>query len=288
MSKNFIQSRTLKTIGMFAYRLRARLTPDGVHDRVYINSFPKAGTHLMTSILGRLPDTTNSYLHIKTRDMRQRPFPAPFALQEEAFRKSIATVRRGQFFTGHLPYDPRIVEILSDEGIRIVNIERDPRDILLSMCHYIIGLRRHPLHAFLMAEYPDFRSRLHGLILGPKKPFNLDFPFPPFSTHLEDFVGWKDAEKVLTLSFENLVGARGGGSAFAQTAALEALFAHLGRSDLDKITSISAQASGVKTATLRKGKIGEWRDSFDVETCALCQREFGSFLARTGYEPWVG
>jgi hypothetical protein len=154
---------------------------------------------------------------------------------------------------------------------------RDPLDILLSRMHYILGLRRHRLHDFLSRRFDNAADRLQVLVSG-----NAAEPFVrPMRTDLARFARWIGRPGVLTVRFEDLVGARGGGSEPAKRAALEAIASHCGL-DPSGLAEQAAAGAGA-TPTLRKGKIGEWRSELPSEVVDAVERECGDLLEAMGY-----
>jgi len=266
MSKNFVQSALARDSAIKLYRMYARAQFWRTGQRVFLNSLPKAGTHLLVAMLQLVPGIMNSRLHVPTREVIRRS-PSGAELERSSFIRQLRTIRNGQIATAHLPYLPAIPELLSDQKFAIVNLVRSPRDMLVSRYFYIMGLRRHRLHDHLRLNYADKKSRIMALIVGPK-PGEDDFGglFRPYSELFREFAEWSKCEAVLTLHYEDLVGAKGGGTDERQLVALSVLCKELNLPiGGERLQCEWKSVQNRPSATLRKGHIGDWTNHFDAE-----------------------
>ena len=280
MSKNFVQNATLRSLAMGAYRLYARAQVWRTGPRIFINSIPKAGTHLVTAELERFKGMQHSRLHIeiaktKVGDQR-RPDRNP-VLDYAQVARYVDQVRPGQFFSAHLFWTQEMQDIIAARGIPTVFVLRDPRDILISRLHYTAGLKRHWMHKFFTENYHTDVERLRLLIEGHEaNPVVI-----PMRNVLESFQPWLTAPGVLAVKFEDLVGERGGGSAQKKLEVLTQIAEHccLPTAHLDELARTATGA----TATLRKGKIGGWRADMPGEIVDLLHRDCGDLIEAFGY-----
>ena len=85
--------------------------------------------------------------------------------------------------------------------------------------------------------------------------------------------------------FEDLVGAKGGGSADRQRRTVESLYAYIGL-DVDRafVDRVCEELFSPSSPTFRRGAVGQWRDVFEPRTIELFAREAGPALAPYGYE----
>lgn len=276
MSKNFVQSALVRdaAIGLFRVYAQAQFWRTG--PRIFVNSLPKAGTHLLMSMLETVPGIMNSRLHVQTRSIGTRTADG---LEYDPIKlgKQLASIRNGQVVSAHFPFATGLDRAISEAGFRSLNLVRSPRDMLVSRYFYIKGLRRHRLNAHLTEHYPDKKSMLMALIEGPKAgEDNIDGRFRPYADLFRVNSGWLSAKDVLTVRYEDLVGGRGGGSDERQLSALSEIAQHLGL----PTTGIDIQNSWKNiehrgTATLRKGRIGDWVNHFDREIEDFFQQHLG-------------
>ena len=114
--------------------------------------YPEGRHTLLTSELAGFPQIGNSWCHIETRRVnrfaRNGERLAEVEIDVQRFAQEYKNVRKGQFFTGHIPYQDDLIEYLISEHVKSIFILRDPRDLVLSSLHYILGLKRHYLHSF--------------------------------------------------------------------------------------------------------------------------------------------
>jgi hypothetical protein len=282
MSKNFVQNALARQLLIAGYRsfARAQLWRSG--PRIFVNSIPKAGTHLLTAELDKFTELQNSRLHIETR-LVNAAAPDHARVEEVAIDadkadRFLGQVRKGQFFSAHLFWDDALAARLRARDIRTIFMQRDPRDILVSRLKYVLGLERHYLHQHLAKELGSDEERLRVLILGRKAdPF-----IRPMREMLESFAPWTSADFVLTVKFEDLVGERGGGTTEAKYRALERICTHCGLST-DRLAEF-ARTPPKATPTLREGRSNTWRKHLSPEIVALFEAECGAATAALGYE----
>lgn len=281
MSKHFVQSAALRTLLLRASRAYARSRFWDKGPKVFINSIPKAGTHLLTAELERFSGLHNSRLHLeidrlKAPQSRLAADELPI-IDPEKLARAVGRVRGGQFCTGHLYGTEEVVRFFESDGSRTLFMTRDPRDVLVSRFHYIRGLRRHPVHEFMTSGVGSEEEAYRIMVLGHSGP-----PFiRPLRATLEGYLPWMKMASVLTVGFEDLVGARGGGSNEAKLAALHRIAAHCGldTAGLDRI----AETPTKPTPTLRSGQTGAWRKNLPPEIIRLIESECGDLIEAMGY-----
>lgn len=280
MSKHFVQNATLRSALLAGYQAYARAQFWRTGPRVFVNSIPKAGTHLLTAELERFPELQNSRLHLEVSKIKVPGSRTPEGypvIDLAKVARTISHVRKGQFFSAHLYWTQELEDLVTANGSAMIFMVRDPRDVLLSRLHYVVGLRRHWLHDHLTTQLDDPADRLRLLIRGSAaNPFVLSL-----RATLESYLPWVRRPNVLTVRFEDLVGARGGGSAEAKLAALEAIAGHCGLTPAH-LQELAASSSGA-TATLRKGQIGGWREEMPTEIVGEIERDCGDLLEAFGY-----
>jgi hypothetical protein len=280
MSSNFVQSSALRTVMLAGYRAFAQAQVWRKGPRIFVNSLPKAGTHLLLAELARFDGMQNSALHLDAPKIRLKDqitaegFPV---IDLDKVDSCLSRVRKGQFFSAHLYWTEELERLLSGRGVAMLFVVRDPRDILLSQLHYAVGLRRHRLHEFL-AGIDTEEDRLRALIRG-----NAHSPFlRPMRANLEQFLPWTQSPAVLTVRFEDLVGAAGGGTIDSKHLALRRIAAHCGLVS-GRLDAQAATRSG-PTPTLRKGKIGGWRKEMPATIVQQVNEACGDLLEAYGYE----
>ncbi|MFQ5576022.1 MAG: hypothetical protein ACE5G8_03435 [Anaerolineae bacterium] len=268
----------------------------GQKPKVFINSLPKAGTHLLLSVLRLLPGFAFRR-PILSRKLRRHPLNYLLFRQPETClvgigqpgRVKLAVLRRiigrlppGGFLMGHVPFQQGVQGVLQDAGARTLLMLRDPRDVVVSQVHYVLGKRSHFLHRHFRA-LPSGEERLLAAICGtggePDAPQSLGI-----AQKLTLILGWQGVDSVLSLRFEDVIGPQGGGDAAAQQTAILALGRHLGLGlSRAEAGEIGRRAFG-RGGTYRQGQIGGWRACFGPRVKTAFKAQAGEQLIQMGYE----
>jgi len=253
---------TAERFGLTPRKLAARVTGADL-PRVLVVSLPKAGTHLVERAVCLHPRLYRRFL----------PTLNPENVGEKGLAGAVRAQRPGQVLVAHLPFEPAYSELLVH--VQTIFVIRDPRDMAVSLAHYIESRGDHPLH-FAYSERPDERSRIELAILGDSEARP---PAPSLESLLAGFAGWLESG-AFVVRFEELIGAQGGGDDEAQARTIRALYDHLGVAVPPRLPErVFSSAS----PTFRRGQIGGWRQAFDSELEALFEREAGGWMEVYGY-----
>jgi Sulfotransferase domain len=270
----------VRAVGLPVYRTSRRLRP-GRGPRVLANSMPKAGTHLLTSLLDLLPDLRFSGRHITTYDLAG---PKDEPADVRRLGRWLAAVATGQYASAHLPAIEGIDQPIHDLGFRHVLIVRDPRDSVVSDLHYITRFAAHPLHPQLMSMATD-SDRLTAIITGLPDRRDGQPLLEPMAHRLQSYLPWLRDPQTLCVRFEDLIGPHGGGDVVAQRRAIKSVAEHVGRPLRSAdIESVAARVWSPSSSTFRRGSIGDWRDAFTDAHRELVDASAGPQLAALGYE----
>ena len=277
LAKLIARNQTLKQRAVVpAYRALARGNVFYPPPRVFANSFPKAGTHLLASLLGRLPRMMASGLHRDRADIEHEGWAR--------LASDLRTVRNGQYATGHFPYDSRLVTMLSELEFASLVCLRDPRDIAVSAIGYVMTMPDHDLHRRFTEGYGTFDDRLLATIVGFDED-ELGRGQEDIGTRIGRYLAWAEEPAVLVIRFEDLVGPSGGGSTRAQRDVVARVADHVSRplrgSELDRVC---AQVWSRTSSTFAAGRTGGWRERFTAEHIAAFKRVSGQQLIDLGYE----
>jgi hypothetical protein len=119
--------------------------------RVLVVSVPKAGTNLLRHVLCMFPQLSGAENVV------------PLSVEEQLQR--VAALRPGRIISSHLAWQPELGILLTEQELRGVYISRDPRDVCVSYCHYVMQETRHPWHSYFR-KLPDDGTRLMIAITG--------------------------------------------------------------------------------------------------------------------------
>jgi hypothetical protein len=165
---------------------------------------------------------------------------------------------------------------------RIVFNYRDPRDTILSLVNFLCGRTKQGLSAF--NNLPTYsRILLAKTSLEERLTYALtDTSFP---CQVGDFMRMQwllHHPNVCKVSFEELVGPNGGGSAESQASAAARLVNFLGATDISPADVASALYNR-DAFSFYQGQLGAWRKVFTAEHCRLVEDRFGEVLSMYGY-----
>jgi hypothetical protein len=275
--KLIAQNQTLKQRAVVpTYRAIARTNVFFPGPRVFADSFPKAGTHLLASMLGKLPRMMASGLHRAQGDY----LPGDWSQLERELR----TVNRGQYATGHFPHDPALVELLGRLEFSTLVCLRDPRDIAVSAVNYVMAMDSHDLHRRYAQVYSTFDERLMATIVG----FDANGygrGQPDIGSRVGRYAGWLDEPGTCVVRYEELIGPAGGGTNDDQRVTVARIAEHVGR-PLDEagVERVRRRVWSTRSSTFAGGRTGGWRDRFQPEHIEAFKRVCGTQLIDLGYE----
>src|SRR3712207_2462500 len=133
------------------------LTPERSEDypmRIVANSIPKSGTNLLARLLTLLGFEQTSEMGIRSRLVAGPFAPArkllrarskekvtigvtsPQRIDRRWLERRLSRVDDGQFVTAHCVYSPELSSLIAGEGMRVVCILRDPRDVAVSQMYH--------------------------------------------------------------------------------------------------------------------------------------------------------
>ena len=275
------KSRIGRPVGVFAYRVATRLRRNSTAPKLMVNTLAKAGTHLVMSTLDSLPQYRFSGRHHTL---------SVLDLEEPLLSKSVSSLHRdlrrsprGTYMTGHIAYHERVAELFESLKVKRVLVVRDPRALVVSTARYMRSYERHPLHATVNRMFPSDEELCRAVILGFQQDGG-NRNWPSFRDRLNSFAGWLDDSESLTIRFEDLVGAEGGGDSEAQLATIAKLQEYLGI-DLDSETRdrVAKSAFDTRAATFRSGEIDGWKRALSSKTLDLLHSECAPAALRIGY-----
>jgi hypothetical protein len=262
-------------------RAKRRLTADpGEYARnppVFVNSFPKSGTHLLLQILEAIPRKTHYGSFIATTPtltFRQR--------SPRSHRRLIERIAPGELIPGHLYYRPEHHALLVAKRCTHYFIYRDPRDVVVSEAHYLTYMNRwHRLHRYFKGLAND-RERITFSILGSSYR-KVPYDYPDIAERFGWYRGWLEQPDVCCLTFEELVPAR---RRETTRRLVQFYLDRVGSSDPPDGVVDRALAAVDSTAskTFRKGQVGGWVDEFTDEHRDQMRRVAGQMLVDLGYE----
>lgn len=277
-----IRQSRLRDTAIETYRWGARRVLTGPPPRVFANSIPKSGTHLLTQVLTGTPKLWYSALHTTDNDFLAPGAEFASPIDAAAFEARSAVVRNGQYMTAHMGADPGLVDTLARTGFQSLLMVRDPRDVAVSLAFYYSGNARLKYYDTFQ-ELGTPQARLMAVITG--LPATATLPaLPPIGAVMRKYVGWQDDPRTEVIRFEELVGEAGGGTVEQQRESVRRVLAQCRRDTSEAtIDRVCRTAFARHGATFRRGAIGDWVNHFTPEHTAAFDETVAAGLAAFGH-----
>jgi hypothetical protein len=264
--------------------VRARPEQYGEAPPVFVNSFPKSGTHLLFQIVEGLPNTVvyGGFLPSMT---------SSFGFSERSAENAAQVIRGfvpGEIVRGHLFFDSQsAAELVKNNSVNYF-IYRDPRAVVVSEAHYLRAMNRWHRLAPYFRKLPSIENAITLSITG----FNPPIPgliYPNIAERFARYEGWLTCNNCLGIRFEDLVSEN-------QVGVIRQMidfYAQHCTKDFDRegcLEQMRALIAPHKSHTFRSGKMSGWRTEFTKEHRRLFGELAGDLLIRLGYEKdlnWV-
>lgn len=177
--------------------------------------------------------------------------------------------------------DGRFLQEWTETGApRIIFMYRDPRDVILSMVNFLSGKTAHGFGNF--SEFLGYSRILSTKeTLEDKLTYALSDPSFPCNGDHERCLWLLNHPDVCNVSFEELVGAAGGGSDEAQEAAVRRVVEFLGLPHDPK--NLTGKLFRRDAFTFFRGQIGSWREAFTPAQAPLVARRLREMIDLYGY-----
>jgi sulfotransferase 6B1 len=256
---------TLQRFGLTPAKLPHRIF-NRVEPRVFVDSVPKSGTHLLERALCLHPRLYRALVPtLHEGNVRQRG----------GLGQLVGRLRPGGILVAHLAYEPSLSAVLDGAAVRSVVMVRDPRDVAVSEAHFIPAQPEHFMHEEFRSV-ADTQARIRLVITGTGRLASL-------AERVPQHLGWRNVG-ALVVRFEDLVGPEGGGSLEAQLESLRRLYEHLTvEADEALVHRVRDGLFSGNSPTFRRGSIGQWKTAFDDETATLFKEHAGELLPLLGY-----
>jgi len=252
--------------------------------RVLVNSWPKAGTHLLLELVRHI---LGDGAWMDDRDVKAPGDEAGFLPGVDA---RIAAHQRGFAIKGHFPHSAEIENGLRDRGFRVLLVVRDLRDVACSTLRWMRDLSPDWPASQRLLELPDDDQRLLRVLdgLSNEHPFDRDSGIDwsvPLPARYRRLTAWADClPSCAVVRYEDLLGANGEP---AQRRTIAGVVRALGCSaDDHEIARIAGAVFNPGAVTFHTGGAGGWADSFSNQHRARFTHHGGDRVnARFGYAP---
>lgn len=283
-------------------------------DRVFINSLPKSGTHLLAKTVelfgyrehfavesapgdpSRIAPIFINYREVKdalAREGKQQLDEAkgaisvgtlaPVFVDPATFDRWLASLAPRRYIMGHALYTPALSHLLAAHGYHHLFILRDPRAVVVSLLDFILETRGMPRPHFLQEDFRSMspRERIEFILNGGMAP-RAGVLTQSFTEVYLAVQAWESDSRCLVVRFEDLVGSQGGGSVDRQHATIERIARHMGHS-VDEVKAHLSSVFDTGSRTFRLGQIDGWRRELDADSLAYLQSRCASLCQVAGY-----
>lgn len=235
---------------------------------ILLNSIPKAGTHLVETMLESIPEvrarltkTLSCWDEVPTSVIRQ-----------------LESVRPDEYQLSHLPAHEELLSCVSQRGFKVLFVLRDPRDVVVSFVDYVLFIdHTHMAHSTLAALSSD-AARLEAAITGAGRGI------PHIGELLERFSGWQDYDDTLMVRYEDLVGEGKGGDHATQLRTISTILDHLNLGSHGRPGAIAEHLNRTESSTFRAGNYKRWPDRLTPRHKEILKEICGGWLIKHGYE----
>lgn len=272
--------------------IRETRFPIGPVAPILVNSIPKSGTNLLFNIMSAIPGSRHAGWQSDMSEASEK-----FDDQERFsfVKERIKDLRPGFIYMGHIPFSPEIAGWLRRKGIRHFFIYRDPRDVTVSLYHYIEKCHKMSLKGLWSEHYlydlyeamDDDAERLLATIVGVgegRTRYKLSsISVPNIKLTYKVYKGWLTDCNTLALRFEDLVDRT---CEYDKTMTIiRNILCTVGIPWNEALARfiLSQGTNPVNSPTFRRGKSGSWKEEYTAQHIQAFKALGEDFLENFGY-----
>jgi hypothetical protein len=248
--------------------------------RVVFNSIPKAGTHLLKTVV--LDSNILIDTGIFLADIHHGRVVKSFL----NYKNKLNFVCGRGYVGAHMPYTDVNNIILAEYDFKHVLLVRHPADVLVSQYFHCMQRPTNRAHGVISScngPLDAFSKLIEGFeipsLTGESIP-----SVPPFLDYYLSYERWADTG-VMVVRYEDLLGSSRGGDDEVQINTIQSLMSYIGGVEVSRKVAkiIAANAVGKGTNTMRVGRAGHWRSEFGDEVQNLIDGAVSGLGKKIGY-----
>lgn len=244
-------------------------------DEFVVFTVPKSGTNLISEVFRIYLGMDQDYFSIF----------ANYAKSVEACSNHIQNLKENNLFgITHDGFSEYMYYILLGSDCRIYFMIRDPRDVFISYIDWIDNGRGPNVidPNEIWWKEKTLEEKITCLL---REEFNFTGKVKRrFSSVFSERIGWLRQPEVCVVTFEKLIGSKGGGNDDLQAQELQKILKHINIDESDRIIRELGQRVYGMSNTFNKGQIGRWKEIFTEEHIQLSKELLGEILIELGYE----
>ena len=195
---NNLERKLSQQLGQLLKKITTNKDP---HNTVFINSFPKSGTHLLYQLFDNNPSFLTDY---KTFIVSSPSF-SQLKRSNRKIINMINSIVNSELVRAHLYFDVEFEKLLINKKFVQYFIYRDPRDVVISEANYLYYMNKwHRLHKYYN-KFPSIDDRIMFSIKG-NSFFKTPIDYPNIFNRFEKYKGWLDCDSVYPIKYEAIVG----------------------------------------------------------------------------------
>jgi len=244
---------------------------------IFLNSFPKSGTHLLMQVLQAIPGIKDWGLFLaSTPSYTFKEIPATIMAGK------IKAISPGELVTSHVYSSSEV-----DDALDIINavkyfIYRDPRDVVISEAYYLATMNRwhklHDIYSSMSSDLERFQLSISGL------PEGEGIQYQDIGARFMKYSGWVSSKDCLPIKFEHLR------SDSEKVEVVRNILSHYidrvdGPFDLSELTDVALKnIDPGNSHTFRSGGMRQWQDLLTDQQIDNLKVLVGDLLIDLGYE----
>lgn len=254
--------------------------------KIYVNSFPKSGTHLailITAHMAKIQQPKHWLGSFTKHSWSNEWLPT---------RKIVGVIRGqqpGTWMMGHMGYKPQFDRAFQNCGTCMLFVYRDLRDIAVSLTYHIENTDDERFkHADkpLYMNLPTHEDRIRAVIEGIED-------YPGLVERWENYAEWLNVDWVLPIRFEEMRTDPKGIAKRAVDYIVKRTFEYQGLPPLviqeNYVLAIERAIDHMgmteHSGSFRAGRVGDWRTEFDDAAIKAFTRVGGDeWIEKLGYE----
>ncbi len=280
--------------------------------KVFINSLPKSGTHLLAKAVELFGYKEYSSSEEYTGDT---PKFLNFREAKKALQKASSSSNRKNgdkinigvmtdcfvdtslvtswfdiiperfYILGHIPWTPHLQPIFAELNCLHLCIVRDPRAVIASQLSFILNTGKMPEKHFLEENFKNmsYKQRVNFILTGGYAS-TVQLEIKSFAAVFHSILAWRNEQGCLLVRFEDLIGEQGGGSAEQQKKTVQQIASHVGKPFSEDVASNVKKIFNPSSRTFRTGSIEGWKGSIDLEILEILTAYCKPLCIESGYE----
>jgi len=238
--------------------------------RLFITSYQKSGTHQIMPMFGMIPDVVDRSW-VDWIDVPKR-YNLNTEINWDGVEETTNALRKFKHGSnrafGHVPYFPEYAKALEETDTRVIFNIRDPRDVIVA--EYENSKRagdQMPLHNFYDVENKKY-------LYEHEDPISELIIFA--AARWPHWLGWMDHDFVMTLKYEDLRL-----NTYEKAKEIHRWIAPIGIPDAR--TLANKARPNAANPTFRRGKPGEYKETFTKKHHEMAMDLLGDILKKMGY-----